>query len=163
MFLNIPKQLLRTYFATKTLWAWNIPTELEGDLKTIQQKDKQNTFPLLRISRYSAQDHGMGSPSSAVEAARRRLRDVVRRGEKLGLTRSDLVSLPAARRLTNCGSRWCWRSTSLAITALTVILAATAILTKCFVYHQPTTAAYPSGVSAASLDPWWQPQQFQRL
>jgi hypothetical protein len=105
----------------------------------------------------------MGSPSSAVEAARRRLRDVVRRGEKLGLTRSDLVSLPAARRLTNCGSRWCWRSTSLAITALTVILAATAILTKCFVYHQPTTAAYPSGVSAASLDPWWQPQQFQRL
>ena len=106
---------------------------------------------------------GMGSPSSAVEAARRRLRDVVRRGEKLGLTRSDLVSLPAARRLTSSGSRWCWRSTSLAITVITVIMAVTAILTKCYVYHQTTTAAYTSGVSAASLDPWWQPQQFQRL
>lgn len=106
---------------------------------------------------------GMGSPSSAVEAARRRLRDVVRRGEKLGLTRSDLVSLPAARRLTSSGSRWCWRSTSLAITVITVIMAVTAILTKCYVYHQATTSAYPSGVSAASLDPWWQPQQLQRL
>lgn len=105
----------------------------------------------------------MGSPSSAVEAARRRLRDVVRRGEKLGLTRSDLVSLPAARRLTSSGSRWCWRSTSLAITVLTVITAVTAILTKCYAYHQATTAAYTSGVSAASLDPWWQQQQFQRL
>jgi hypothetical protein len=122
-----------------TVWIWN---------------GVQSLFCLLQ---------GMGSPSSAVEAARRRLRDVVRRGEKLGLTRSDLVSLPAARRLTSSGSRWCWRSTSLAITVITVIMAVTAILTKCYVYHQATTAAYPSGVSAASLDPWWQPQQLQRL
>lgn len=122
-----------------TVWSWN---------------GVKSVFCLLQ---------GMGSPSSAVEAARRRLRDVVRRGEKLGLTRSDLVSLPAARRLTSSGSRWCWRSTSLAITVITVIMTVTAILTKCYVYHQATTATYPSGVSAASLDPWWQPQQLQRL
>jgi hypothetical protein len=103
----------------------------------------------------------MVSPSSTVEAARRRLRDLVRRGEKLGLTRSDLVSLPAANLLTDSGSRWQWRSTSLAITALVVILA-TAVLTKCYVYHQ-TTTSYTSGVSAASLDPWWQQQQLQRF
>jgi hypothetical protein len=105
---------------------------------------------------------GMGSPRSTVEAARRRLRDLVRRGDKLGLTRSDLVSLPAARLLTSSGSRWRWRSTSLAITALAVILAITAVLTKCYVHYQATTS-FTSGVSAASLDPWWQQQQLQRL
>lgn len=106
----------------------------------------------------------MCSPPSTVEAARRRLRDLVRRGEKLGLTRGDLVSLPSARLLTSCGSRWRWRSTtSLAITALAVVLATTAVLTKCYVYRQATTSSYTSGVSAASLDPWWQQQQLQRL
>lgn len=101
----------------------------------------------------------MSSPPSTVEAARRRLRDVVRRGEKLGLTRSDLASLPAARRLTNSGSRRCWRNTSLAITAFTIILTITAVLAKCYVYHEATT----SGVTAAPMDPWWQQQQLQRL
>ena len=132
----ITHKQMRVYI---TVWSWN------------------GVQPLLCLLQ------GMGSPSSAVEAARRRLRDVVRRGEKLGLTRNDLVSLPAARRLTSSGSRWCWRSISLAITVLTVIMAVTAILTKCYVYHQATTAAYPSGVSAASPEPWWQPQQLQRL
>jgi len=107
---------------------------------------------------------GMGSPSSTVETARRRLHDVVRRGEKLGLTRSDLVSLPAARRLMSSGSRWHWRGTSLAVTVLAVILAITAVLTKCYVFHQATTSSHSSGMSAASLDPWWQQQQqLQRL
>ncbi|XP_069688241.1 uncharacterized protein [Periplaneta americana] len=108
----------------------------------------------------------MGSPPTTVEAARRRLRDVVRRGEKLGLTRSDLVALPAARRLTSAGSRSPWRSASLALTALAVLLAGTAALTKCYVNHHATTSSYSAGVAAAptgSQDPWWQQQPLQRL
>jgi hypothetical protein len=101
----------------------------------------------------------MGSPSSKVEAARRRLRDVVRRGEKLGVIRSDLVSLPAARLLTNSGSSRSWKVTSLAIIALAVILTITAVLAKCYVYHDATA----SGVTAAPVDPWWQQQQLQKL
>lgn len=101
----------------------------------------------------------MGSPPSTVEAARRRLRDVVRRGEKLGLTRNDLASLPAARRLIGSGSRRCWRNISLTVTVLVVILSITAVLAKCYVYHEATTSSY----TAAPMDPWWQQQQLQGL
>jgi hypothetical protein len=31
------------------------------------------------------------------------------------------------------------------------------------VYHEATTSAYTSGVTAAPMDPWWQQQQLQRL
>ena len=93
-----------------------------------------------------AQGVAMGS----VEAARRRLREVVRHGEKLGLTRSDLVSLPAARRLTSSGSRSRWKSV---LTTVAVLLALTVLLTKCYV---STASASPAH------DPWWQQQQ-QRL
>lgn len=123
---------------------------------------KSQSYDLQTRQRTLCLQQGMGSPHSTVVAARRRLRDLVRRGEKLGLTQSDLASLPAAHLLANSGSRRRWRSTSVAITALAVVLATTAVLTKCYVYHQATTS-YTSGVSAASLDPWWQQQQLQRL
>ena len=88
----------------------------------------------------------------SVEAARRRLREVVRRGEKLGLTRSELASLPAARRLTSSGSRSRWKRV---LTTVVVLLALTGALTKCYI---STASASPAH------DPWWQQQQqLQRL
>jgi hypothetical protein len=73
------------------------------------------------------------------------------------------VSLPAARLLATSGSSRCWRGTSLAIISLAVILTVTAVLAKCYVYHEAATSSYTSGVTAASTDPWWQQQQLQRL
>jgi hypothetical protein len=105
----------------------------------------------------------MGSPPSSVEGARRRLRDMVRRGEKLGVIRSDLAALPAARLLTNSGSGRCWSGVSLTLITVAVILAVTAVLARCYAHHEASTSAHTSGVTAASLDPWSQQQQLQSL